>query len=128
MIILNFSHPLSAAQREALERIAGRPAARVLDVPVHFDVSQPFAPQARALLDALALPAADWQSAGVLVVVPSLGVLAAVLLAELHGRMGHFPSVARIRPVEGALAEYEAAEIINLQAVRDSARPRREGA
>lgn len=124
MIILNFSHPLTAAQREALERMAGRPAAQVLDVPVHFDVAQPFAPQARALLDALALTSDDWQSDRVLVVVPSLGVLAAVLLAELHGRMGHFPSMARIRPVEGALTEYEAAEIINLQAVRDAARLR----
>jgi hypothetical protein len=48
------------------------------------------------------------------------------VLAELHGRMGYFPPVLRLRPVEQALPpRYELAEVINLQAVRDSARKER---
>lgn len=127
MIILNFSHPLTPAQVADLERMAGQPAEQVLDAPAHFDVGQSFAAQARALLDGLPLAPDAWQSAEtrLLVVPPALGVLAAVLLAEMHGRMGHFPSVARIRPVGGPFPGYEAAEIINLQAVRHQARPRR---
>jgi len=49
-----------------------------------------------------------------------------VLLAELHGRMGYFPPIVRLRPVPNALPpRFEVAEIINLQAVREAARTRR---
>ncbi len=45
------------------------------------------------------------------------------LLAELHGRMGYFPAIVRIRPVVDSLPpRYEVAEIINLQNVRETAR------
>jgi hypothetical protein len=47
-------------------------------------------------------------------------------LAELHGRMGYFPPILRLRPVEGAIPpRFEVAEIINLQALRDAARKER---
>ncbi|MGH2522324.1 MAG: CRISPR-associated protein Csx15, partial [Anaerolineales bacterium] len=45
---------------------------------------------------------------------------------ELHGRMGYFPPLIRLRPVQEALPpRYEVAEILNLQAVRDGARLKR---
>ena len=48
------------------------------------------------------------------------------MLAELHGRLGYFPPVLRLRPVEGALPpRFEVAEILNLQDVRDAARAKR---
>jgi hypothetical protein len=63
-----------------------------------------------------------------LVNLPALAPAAAALLAELHGRMGYFPAIVRIRPVAGSTPPaYEVAEIINLQAVRDAARERRIG-
>ena len=47
-------------------------------------------------------------------------------LAELHGRMGYYPPVVRLRPVPDSLPpRYEVAEILNLQAVRDDARRKR---
>jgi hypothetical protein len=68
----------------------------------------------------------EWQTAPLLVVLPSLNYIAAIVLAELHGRMGYFPSVVRLRPVEDALPpRYEVTEIINLQGVRDAARKKR---
>jgi len=49
-----------------------------------------------------------------------------VLLAELHGRIGHFPSLIRLRPLPGSTpTTYEVAELINLQAIREEARGRR---
>mgnify|MGYP001335350054 CR=1 FL=1 len=49
-----------------------------------------------------------------------------VLLANLHGRMGYFPPILRMRPVEGAIPpRFELAEVINLQALRDAARKER---
>ncbi|MEZ4737472.1 MAG: CRISPR-associated protein Csx15 [Caldilineaceae bacterium] len=50
---------------------------------------------------------------------------ALALLSELHGRMGYFPAVVRLRSVSGSTPRvYEFAEIINLQALRDAARER----
>jgi hypothetical protein len=57
---------------------------------------------------------------------PGLAPATAALLAELHGRMGYFPSILRLRPVSGTTpTRYEVAEIINLQALRDAARLQR---
>lgn len=49
------------------------------------------------------------------------------LLAELHGRCGYFPAHVRLRRVEGTIPpEYEVAEVLDLQEIRDQARDRRE--
>jgi hypothetical protein len=40
--------------------------------------------------------------------------------------MGHFPTIVRLRPVQGKLVtEYEIAEIISLEQARQQARTRR---
>jgi hypothetical protein len=126
MILLNFSHPLTTAHRAEIEDLAGRPIERVVDAPAHFDHAQPFAAQVVDLVDACGLTPAEWQGAPLLVVPPALNFIAAILLAELHGRMGYFPPLVRLRPVEGALPpRYQVAELLDLQAQRDAARARR---
>jgi hypothetical protein len=126
MILLNFSHPLTTAHRAAVEQLAGRPVESVVEVKTHFDHTQPFAEQARALVDGIGLSPEEWQTAPLLVNPPSLSVIVCVLLAELHGRMGYFPPVLRLRPVSGSTPPiFEVAEIVNLQAVREAARTRR---
>ena len=56
-----------------------------------------------------------------------LNFITALLLAALHGRMGYFPPVIRLRPDAGSLPpRYEVVEILNLQAVRDAARQERD--
>ncbi|MCS6846984.1 MAG: CRISPR-associated protein Csx15, partial [Anaerolineae bacterium] len=65
----------------------------------------------------------QWQTERILVNLPSLNFIAACLLAELHGRMGYFPTIVRLRQVKDALPpQFEVAEVINLQAPRDEAR------
>jgi hypothetical protein len=126
MILLNFSHPLTPDQLAAIKAQTGVPVERLLDAPAQFDHNQPFVPQVTALVDGLGLTPVEWQQAQILVNPPSLAVIAATLLAELHGRMGYFPPVVRLRPVEGALPpRFELAEIVNLQAVREAARTTR---
>lgn len=123
MKVLNFSHPLSDEQRAQIEAMAGMPIERVMDIPTQFDQARSFVSQARELLDSVGLTPAEWQSQPLLVNLPSLSGIVAVLLAELHGRMGHFPPVLRLRPVANAVTpRYEVAEVINLQQVRDEAR------
>lgn len=126
MIVLNFSHPLTDAQRSQLETLTGQALADVRQVPTQFDEQQPFAPQLASLMATIDLTPAQWQGAPILVMLPSLNFIAAALLAELHGRMGYFPPVVRTRPVaESVPRRYEVAEILDLQALREQARRHR---
>jgi hypothetical protein len=126
MIILNFAHPLTQRQLDQITALVGNAPEKVQDVRVQFELEQPFSQQVIRLLDDLGISAQQWQAGGWLIVLPSLNYGAAVLLAELHGRMGHFPAILRLRPVVGTLVtEYDVAEIINLEAIRAEARTRR---
>lgn len=125
MLLLNFSHPLTAEHLAAVERLTGeRPKVRA--VSCQFDPQQPFGPQTTALADAAGLSAEEWQTAPLLLNLPTLHLIAALLLAELHGRCGYFPAVLRLRPVEGAVPpRFEVAEVLDLQGQREQARGRR---
>ena len=126
MILLNFSHPLTEEQQRQIEVLVGQAVDRPIDAPSQFDHQRPFAEQVETLVDGVGLTSREWQTKPILVVPPALSFLAAALLAELHGRMGYFPPIVRVRPVEGSLAnQYEVAEVIDLQRLRDEARQRR---
>lgn len=126
MILLNFAHPLTAKQLDQIGALAGQAPTQVRDVKVQFDVTQPFVAQVITMLDAQTISPAEWQGEGWLIVLPSLNYIAAILLAELHGRMGHFPAIVRLKTApNSAITEYEVAEIINLESVRQAARTRR---
>lgn len=126
MLLLNFSHPLTPPQRARLEEITAQEISRVIEVKTQIDTANALAPQIVALADACALSPEEWQSQPILVVPPSLNFVAVALYAELHGRMGYFPAMVRTRPVADALPpQYEIAEIVNLQAMREQARKTR---
>lgn len=91
MIIVNFSHPLTEGQFATIAAAAAMPIARTCTAPAQFDDALPFAPQAAALVAGVALSAAEWQQEAILVNLPSLSVIAGLVLAELHGHMGYFP-------------------------------------
>ena len=83
-------------------------------------------PQLADLVAQLDLTPAQWQGDPILVMLPSLNFIAAIVLAELHGRMGYFPPVVRTRPVANSLPRrFEVAEILDLQALREQARRQR---
>jgi len=126
MILLNFSHPLTPEQQAQIEALTGQRLERVIALPVQFDHAAPYLPQLAARLQGLPLGPQELQSAPLIVSLPSFNVIAALVLAELHGRMGYFPPVLRLRPLEGSLPpRFEVAEVLNLQGVRDAARKER---
>lgn len=126
MILVNFSHPLTPAQQMAIEALTQEKAARLIEVKTHFNETQSYVEQARALVESVGLSPAEWQQEKLLINPPSLSVIAALVLAELHGRMGYFPSIIRLRPVPGSIPpQFEVAEILNLHAVREQARLKR---
>lgn len=126
MILLNFSHPLTASQIAQVEALTGKTITRVIPLAVHFDNNQPFLPQLFGLMDQIPLSSEDLQTEPLILNPPALNFITALVLAELHGRMGFFPPILRLRPVEGSLPPaYEVAEVLNLQNLRDASRRKR---
>jgi hypothetical protein len=129
MLLLNFAHPLTAIHLihiAQLLKASGPEAFRVIGIPTRLDTTQPFAPQITTLLSQVQLTPTQWQTEPLLINLPSLNHAAALLLAELHGRMGYFPTVIRLSPIPNHTPpQFEVAEIINLQSLRDEARTQR---
>lgn len=126
MLLLNFTHPITPAQRAQIEDLTGQAIDRVIERMPHFDDGRPLAPQVRELVDSVGLSSQAWQTEALLINPPGLAPAALCLMAELHGRTGYFPAVVRIRPVPDAVPrQFEVAEILDLQTVRDKARTRR---
>lgn len=126
MLLINFSHPMTEPQRQAIVERLGTPLERVLEVRTQFDPQRSFMEQTRELFEEADLEGIGWQTTPLLVRLPSLESIAACVLAELHGRMGYFPTIVRLRPVAGSVSrEFEFAELIGLQELRDEARARR---
>jgi len=126
MLILNFTHPLVQEQIAQIEALTGQKIARIVEAPAQFANERAFIPQVTALVDACGLTPAEWQTTPLLIIPPALNFIAVTLLAELHGRMGYFPSCVRLRPVAGsAPPRYEVAEVLGLQEVREKARKKR---
>lgn len=123
--ILNFSHPLTPEQKKAIREMTGQRIGKVIDVKCQFDAQRSFADQIRELLDQIEIDYDRWQTLSILVNPPSFAPISCLLLAELHGRTGHFPAILRLRPTADVPPQFEVAEIINLQKIRDDARDRR---
>ena len=114
MIILNFSHPLTAEHIASIEALTKNSVTQVQDLAIQFDQGQAFQPQLQSVLAQVTLSPQEWQTAAILVNLPSFNYIAAMTLAELHGRMGYFPPIIRLKPVQGALPpRFEVAEVIN---------------
>jgi len=127
-LVLNFAHPLTGEHLAAIAHITGQPVAEVRDEPTQarIDDGRPLAPQVTAMVDGLGLSSREWQTAPLLVNLPGYAPTAAAVLAELHGRMGHFPAIVRLRPVAATTpTRYEVAEIINPREAREAARDKR---
>lgn len=126
MIIINFSHPLTEEHLDQVESLTKQEVEQVISLPVQFENGQPFLPQLQALIENIPLRPDELQTKTILVNPPALNFITAVLLADLHGRMGFFPPILRMRPVVDNITQrYKVAEVLNLQGLRDDARKRR---
>ena len=125
--LINFAHPITPEQKEQIQAIINDDM-RVIDIKTQLDNDAEFGPQAVALVDqtveALGGPEAI-QATPIIVSLPGLASAAAAVLAELHGRMGYFPPIVRLRPVPGPVRRFEVTEIIDIQGLREAARTRR---
>lgn len=125
--LLNFTHAFQEQQIKELEDELGCFVEHVWpNLKINFNLSGPLEPQIRNMVDSLGFTPEEWDEAGRFVVsLPGLSEPCAVLLAELHGRMGHFPTIVRRRKNDqDESGGYVLAEVIHLSDVRDKARNR----
>jgi len=125
MLILNFSHPFTNDQCAQIEALANKAIDEVRTISMHINQSEPLNAQIVAIVDSIAIASDEWQTRPLLINPPGYAPAAFALLAELHGRIGHFPSLIRLRPKPGPITTYEVAELLNLQVIREQARQRR---
>lgn len=119
--LLNFSHSFSEEQVAELEKQTGWFVECVFpNDKIELDVSAPFVQQVSSIVEGLGYTPEEWQSGRFVVSLPGLADAAAVMLAELHGRMGHFPTIVRRAPRQPV--GFEVVEVIALRDVRDRAR------
>jgi len=124
MLVVNFSHPLTAEQKGQLEAQCG--PFDVQAVKCQFDISALFAPQVVAFADQVGLSPDDWQAERLMVLLPALAPAAALMLVELHGRCGYYPPVVRLTQRQGAVPPvFDVAEVMDLNSQRQAARERR---
>ena len=123
MLNLNYAHPFTPDQISQIEGLVGTTIIEVKQIKAQLDQAEPLLPQIVALADAAGLTNEEWSGKPLQINPPSLNFVAVALLAELHGRMGYFPTCLRLRPVVGSTPpRYEVAEVLNLQNVRNEAR------
>lgn len=123
MILVNFSHPVTEKQLDQIEEMIGiRPELKT--VPVQIDPSLPLKDEIDRIVSSAGLTSEEWQTIPIIVNLPGLSVLSGGIIAELHGRMGHFPDILRLKPTEN-IQGYEVAEIVSLQRIRNQARMKR---
>ncbi len=126
MILLNFSHPLTADHLAQVEALTGQAVQRVIERPLQVSADRRLAEQVVEVVDRIGPSVTELQTLPLVVNPPGYAPAAAALLAELHGRIGYFPAILWIRPVVGSTPpRFQVAEVVNLQAMREAARERR---
>jgi hypothetical protein len=127
MLIINFSHPLTSQQKADIEKLTSENIEEIFEIPPFtFDPEISFETQFEALVCQIPVDSEILQTRPVLFNLPSLNIIAGMMIAWLHGRTGHFPAILRLKPRKDVmLTVYEVSEIVNLQSIRDKSRNQR---
>jgi hypothetical protein len=120
-ILVNFGRPMDSAQIEQLERLLGAEIDERIDVPGQLQDDQPYLPQVRAMINAVGLTPAEWNSLPLVINIHPFAPAAAAVLAWLHGLRGHFPEIVRMAKNQQTGC-FEVVEVLGLQSVRNEVR------
>lgn len=127
-LALNFSgHPVLPGQQKVIQQRMGWPKLEVIDVPMGtLKEDENFLKTAIQKVDGIDLLPDEWQTFSLVAIPSGYSPLWSALLAEIHGRLGHFPDVVRLRPApQGEKEKFEVAEILDLRDIRHQARAKR---
>ena len=122
ILVLNFAHSLTQEQQAQIEELSNTPIENIITISTLINEEEPLEPQISTLIDATDQSAPDWPKSDILINPPGYAPAALLLLAAIHGRIGHFPTLIRMRPKHASITTYEVIELLNLQTTRDGAR------
>ena len=122
LLVLNFAHPLTVQQQAQIEELSSTIIENIINIPTLINEEERLEPQIANLIEAVDQSIHDWHKRDILVNPPGYASAAILLLAEIHGRIGHFPTIIRMRPNHTSITTYEVIELLNLQTIRDAAR------
>lgn len=126
ILIINYAHPLTETNLSIIEKLTEQSISRIQNINSQIQPEQDIVVQIETMIDHAGLTSEEWQTKPILINLPSLNYSAAIMLALLHGRMGYFPAILRLKPEPGIIPpRFEVAEILNLQEIREKARNKR---
>ena len=120
-ILIKFARAMDSAQIQQLEDLLGAEIDERIDVSGQLQDDQPYLPQARAMISAVGLTPAEWQSLPLVINIHPFAPGAAAVLAWLHGLRGYFPDVVRMMRDEQT-GHFQVVEVLHLQSVRNEIR------
>ena len=127
-LILNFSgHPVLPGQQQDIGQMMHWPSPEVIDVSLgNVAEDHNFVATIEKAVEKIDLTPEEWQTTPLVVIPAGYAAVWSVVLAELHGRLGYFPDVVRLRPAKTVSNEkFEVAEIMSLREVRHNSRDKR---
>ncbi len=127
-LVLNFSsHLILPKQQQAIQKLLDWTTSEVIDARLgNVPETGNFVAALVNHIEKIDLLPNDWQTSQMVVMPAGYAPAWSVLLAELHGRLGYFPDVVRLRPAPTHADEkFEVAEVISLREIRGEARGKR---
>jgi len=127
-LVMNFSgHTVLPGQKKKIEKLMQWTSCDVINVIFgNIPEDHNFATTIIQAVEGTSLSPEEWQTTPLVVIPPGYSAIWSVVLAELHGRLGYFPDVVRLRPAPSGSAEkFEVAEILNLGEIRHLSRHKR---
>lgn len=120
VIVLNFSHPLTQNQRGEIAALRGVDMKQLdiregLSRQYVYNSAEELVSAVKAQIDDAKMTTNAWQHQRILVNLPAHAAGAMIAIAEMHGRMGYFPSILRIEKVGEA---FEFTEIVRIDELR----------
>lgn len=122
ILVLNFAHSLTQEQQAQIEELSNSPIESIIDISTLINEDEPLELQIATLIDAADQSSPGWPNRDILINPPGYAPAALLLLAVIHGRIGHFPTLIRMRPKHASVTTYEVIELLNLQTTRDAVR------
>lgn len=126
--VLNYSgHPVLPGQKLEIEKLMHWTSSDVINVAFgNVPEDHNFVTTITQAVEGTSLSPEEWQTMRLVVIPPGYSAIWSVVLAELHGRLGYFPDVVRLRPApSGSVEKFEVAEIMNLATIRHISRQKR---
>lgn len=99
-VFVNFGHPLNANAKSDLIEAVGSEM-EIITVKAQFDMTAPLGGQIEALIGGVGLSPDEWQTRKIVVGLPGMALAAALVAAQLSGRMGYLPTVVALKMQTG---------------------------